>query len=141
MKIWKDVSLKKMHEVAQEVWQLLPTTGVVCFKGEMGAGKTTFINALAKVAGVTEETSSPTFSIVNEYRTSSNNKLYHFDCYRIEDENEALDFGIEEYFYDKALSLVEWPTKIQSLLPNEYLEVSIELLPSELREIKLISVS
>jgi tRNA threonylcarbamoyladenosine biosynthesis protein TsaE len=141
MKTWNNVSLEKMKEVAAEVWELLPAKGVVCFNGEMGAGKTTFINALAKIAGVTEETSSPTFSIVNEYRTANNNKLYHFDCYRIEDETEAMDFGIEEYFEDQAISLVEWPSKIESLLPAQRLEVSIVMNSQELRDIKLISVS
>lgn len=141
MKTWNNVSLEKMKEVAAEVWELLPTKGVVCFNGEMGAGKTTFINALAKIAGVTEETSSPTFSIVNEYRTANNNKLYHFDCYRIEDETEAMDFGIEEYFEDQAISLVEWPSKIESLLPAQRLEVSIAMNSQDLRDIKLISVS
>lgn len=141
MKTWNNVSLEKMKEVAAEVWELLPAKGVVCFNGEMGSGKTTFINALAKIAGVTEETSSPTFSIVNEYRTANNNKLYHFDCYRIEDETEAMDFGIEEYFEDQAISLVEWPSKIESLLPAQRLEVSIVMNSQELRDIKLISVS
>jgi len=141
MKVWKDVSLGQMPQVAAELWTLLPIKGVVCFNGEMGAGKTTFINAIAKIAGVTEETSSPTFSIVNEYRTANNNKLYHFDCYRIEDESEAMDFGIEEYFDDNAISLVEWPSKITSLLPNQRFEVTISVLDSELREIKLISLS
>lgn len=141
MKTWKDVKLGQLKKVAQELWGLLPKTGVLCFNGEMGAGKTTFINVLSEVGGVTEETSSPTFSIVNEYHTNTGGKLYHFDCYRIEDETEAMDFGIEEYFYDQALSFVEWPSKIRSLLPAERMEVTIEIVDEHTRNIQLIFLS
>lgn len=141
MKTWDNLTLTEMLALAAPIWRMLPAQGVVCFYGEMGAGKTTFINALAKAAGVEEETSSPTFSIVNEYRTSSGQKLYHFDCYRINDETEAMDFGIEDYFYDKALCFVEWPERVFSLIPAEKVEIHLHVNDDETRNIRLISLT
>ncbi|MFT6844231.1 MAG: tRNA threonylcarbamoyladenosine biosynthesis protein TsaE [Flavobacteriales bacterium] len=141
MKTWNNLSLLQLKEIATQLWDLFPSEGVICFYGDMGVGKTTLINELAKAAGVTEETSSPTFSIVNEYRTMDDKKIYHFDCYRIEDEHEALDFGIEDYFYDQAISLVEWPEKVASLLPEKVCEVHLSINEDETRNLRFISVS
>lgn len=99
---------------------------VVLFKGEMGAGKTTLIKALAKTLGVEDEVSSPTFSIVNQYLGRGEVSVFHFDFYRIEDEEEAYDFGYEEYFYSGNLCLVEWPEKITNLLPSNFGLVQVE---------------
>lgn len=93
--------------------------------GEMGSGKTTFIKALCRQLGVSDVMSSPTFSIVNEYLTSHNTKIFHFDFYRIKNESEAYDIGTEEYFYSGNYCFVEWPEKIPSLIPAERVEVSI----------------
>ncbi len=92
---------------------------VICFQGEMGAGKTTFIKQLVKDLGATDPVSSPTFSIVNEYQ-SPQQMIYHFDCYRLESEEEAYDFGMEEYLYGDGLCLIEWPSKIASLIPDQH---------------------
>lgn len=90
----------------------------ILFYGDMGAGKTTLISALVKALGGTDEASSPTFSIVNEYQVTDD-IVYHFDFYRIEDETEVLDIGIEEYLYSGHWNFIEWPEKIKGILPEE----------------------
>jgi len=104
----------------------------------MGVGKTTFIKALVKTLGVKDTVSSPTFSLVNEYRTNENKSVFHFDFYRINDEVEALDMGIEEYFDTDAYCFVEWPEKIINLLPLHAVSVSIKKIEGELRKIEVI---
>ena len=98
---------------------------LICFEGEMGAGKTTFIKEFVKLLGTEDDISSPTFSIVNEYDTEKG-KVYHFDFYRLNDEEEALDFGIEDYFYSNAFCLMEWPSRIENLIPEEHHVITIE---------------
>lgn len=100
---------------------------VIIFYCEMGVGKTTLIKRLCKNLGVNEPTSSPTFSIVNEYKTDDNKTIYHFDFYRIKDENEVLDFGYEEYLYSNNYCFIEWPEKIPNLLPNDVVKVYIDM--------------
>ena len=100
---------------------------VVLFYGEMGVGKTTIIKQLCKKLGVSEPTSSPTFSIVNEYKTDYNKTIYHFDFYRIKDESEVLDFGYEEYLYSNNFCFIEWPEKIPTMLPSNVMKVFIDL--------------
>ena len=97
------------------------------FVGEMGSGKTTIIQALAKEIGSNDQVSSPTFSLVNEYTIADGDKetIYHFDFYRIEDLEEVYDIGYEEYFYSNQYCLIEWPGKIQALLPENYIEIRI----------------
>lgn len=104
----------------------------IAFYGEMSAGKTTFIKALCASLGVSSaEVCSPTYSIVNEYNTPSDVKIYHFDFYRIKDENEAFDMGYEEYFYSDAFCFIEWPEKITNLLPEKLLKIQIESVGNE----------
>ena len=100
---------------------------VVLFYGEMGVGKTTLIKQLCKKLGVSEPTSSPTFSIVNEYKTDDNKTIYHFDFYRIKDESEVLDFGYEEYLYSNHYCFIEWPEKIPNMLPSNVMKVFINV--------------
>ena len=119
------VTTDKLGEVADEFLKKVGDTNVWLFFGEMGSGKTTFIKAICSRVGVTDVTGSPTFSIVNEYRTHDGKKVYHFDYYRIKNEAEAYDIGSEEYFYSGNLCLIEWPEKIPSLIPPEHAEVSI----------------
>src|SRR5688572_25454959 len=107
-----------------------PSVPVVIFEGEMGAGKTTFIKAICRELGVTDAVSSPTFSIVNEYETTAGKRLYHFDFYRIEAEQEALDIGTLEYFESGNWCFIEWPTRIPNLLPDHYLHVAISASPT-----------
>jgi tRNA threonylcarbamoyladenosine biosynthesis protein TsaE len=101
---------------------------IVAFFGAMGAGKTTLIKEICNQLNVTSATSSPTFSIVNEYVCKDGRTIYHFDCYRIEKLSEFYDLGYEEYFYDnKALCLIEWPEKIEPLLPVDRVNVNLQM--------------
>lgn len=100
-------------------------SGVFAFYGAMGAGKTTFITALCKVLGVNDIVNSPTFTIVNEYRSARGIPIYHFDFYRIDSIAEAINIGLDEYFTSDALCFVEWPEKAEELLPDGYVHVTI----------------
>ena len=95
------------------------------FEGEMGAGKTTLIKSICRTLGVLSIVQSPTFSIVNEYTTHEGHSVYHFDCYRLRNEAEALDIGIEEYFDSGSYCFIEWPERIMSLWPSAYYRVHI----------------
>jgi tRNA threonylcarbamoyladenosine biosynthesis protein TsaE len=101
---------------------------IILFNGEMGAGKTTFIKALCKEIGITSPTSSPTFSLVNEYQSATNQIVYHFDMYRLKDQNEALDMGIDEYLYSGNWCFIEWAEKIPDLIPENHSVISISIL-------------
>ncbi|PQJ77856.1 tRNA (adenosine(37)-N6)-threonylcarbamoyltransferase complex ATPase subunit type 1 TsaE [Polaribacter porphyrae] len=107
------------------------------FYGQMGVGKTTLIKELCRQLQVEDNISSPTFSLVNEYKTASNEKVYHFDFYRITDEEEALDMGIEDYFYNNDWCLIEWPENIENLLPLDAVEIHLTLLDDGQRNIQL----
>ncbi|QJD80910.1 tRNA (adenosine(37)-N6)-threonylcarbamoyltransferase complex ATPase subunit type 1 TsaE [Spirosoma rhododendri] len=106
------------------------------FEGDMGAGKTTLIKALCRALGVLNPVQSPTFSIVNEYTTHEGHSIYHFDCYRLRNEAEALDIGIEEYFDSGNFCFIEWPERVQSLWPASYFQVRITSGPDEQRTIE-----
>jgi tRNA threonylcarbamoyladenosine biosynthesis protein TsaE len=110
---------------ANALLEFLNDSTVIAFYGQMGAGKTTFIKAICKNLGVEDNVSSPTYSIVNEYSTVEGKIIYHFDFYRIKDENEALDMGFEDYLYSGNPCLIEWPEKVSSLLPKEMVKVNI----------------
>jgi len=97
------------------------------FEGEMGAGKTTLIKELCRVLKVTDVVTSPTFSLVNEYFTEQGETIYHFDFYRITKEEEALNIGVEEYLYSGNLCLIEWPSRIPSLIPAKHLKIFLNL--------------
>lgn len=128
-------TLDALPEAAREFINSLGDRTVVTFKGEMGAGKTTFINEVCRQLGVeTDATSSPTFALVNEYRSDTTAELiYHFDLYRLEDFDEALDMGIEDYLDCGALCLIEWPDIIDPILPNDVVEVSLTVAPDGTR--------
>ena len=117
-------SLDKIETAVAHFFDSKPNK-VVLFNGLMGAGKTTFIKALCKSLGVQDITSSPTFSLVNEYETPDGQRIYHFDLYRINAEVEALDMGIEEYLYSGNWCFIEWPEKIPNLLPLNVTTVNI----------------
>jgi tRNA threonylcarbamoyladenosine biosynthesis protein TsaE len=125
--VFRSVALFDLDIVAQEIVRRLDTINVWLFHGEMGSGKTTLIKAVCKALGVEEATSSPTFSIVNEYQTIAKKKIYHFDFYRIKNEAEAADIGTEEYFYSGYPCFIEWPEKIPSLIPLQYADVTIQV--------------
>lgn len=128
-------TLDALPEAAREFINSLGDRTVVTFKGEMGAGKTTFINEVCRQLGVeTDATSSPTFALINEYRSDTTAELiYHFDLYRLEDFDEALDMGIEDYLDCGALCLIEWPDIIDPILPNDVVEVSLTVAPDGTR--------
>lgn len=113
----------EIPEIASKILSEVKTR-VVLFYGEMGTGKTTLIKEIAKQLGVNDLMSSPTFSIVNEYQLNED-KLFHFDFYRIENEEEAYDIGIEEYFYSGYWNLIEWPEKIKNLLPEKSSKIKL----------------
>lgn len=131
-------SLFELNSVAKRIISFAQNYRVWIFSGEMGAGKTTLIKALCKEMGVIDNVSSPTFSLVNEYLTNESRTLYHFDFYRIKDEAEALDIGVDDYFYSDDLCMIEWPSKIEQLIPERHMEVKIQVVPSEERFIELI---
>ncbi|MEG0788760.1 MAG: tRNA (adenosine(37)-N6)-threonylcarbamoyltransferase complex ATPase subunit type 1 TsaE [Alistipes sp.] len=118
-------SISELSEVAEAVIASLGTRTVVALRGEMGAGKTTLIREIVAQLGATDLVTSPTFAIVNQYLTTAGRNIYHFDFYRINRIEEAYDFGYEEYFYSGDLCLVEWPEKIEGLLPDDVMTVRI----------------
>ena len=118
-------NLDQINKTARQFIELMADYTVFAFHGEMGAGKTTLIREIAAQLGATDTVTSPTFAIVNQYRGSGNRRIYHFDFYRIDDLREAYDFGYEEYFYSGDLCLVEWPEKIEPLLPEHTMNVRI----------------
>jgi len=129
-------TLDQLPEIAKEVIHNAKHK-VVLFDGEMGVGKTTLIKEIVKQLGVSDNVSSPTFSLVNEYHTKTGEKVYHFDFYRIDDEEEAMDMGIEEYFYSNSWCLVEWPNKVENLLPLKNVSITITANDNQLRTIEL----
>ena len=132
-------TLADLPAAAAQVQAAITVSGcrVVTFEGEMGAGKTTLISALAAVMGIEDDVSSPTFSLVNEYRAANGQPVYHFDFYRINSIDEAERMGATEYLDSGYLCLVEWPTRVEALLPVPRLEVRLEVEPNENRTIKL----
>jgi tRNA threonylcarbamoyladenosine biosynthesis protein TsaE len=118
-------SLEDLDTVAEALISLAGNLKVWIFFGEMGSGKTTLIKSLCRHLGVSDTMSSPTFSIVNEYLASNDTTIFHFDFYRIKNEEEAYDIGTDEYFYSGNYCFVEWPEKIPSLIPDSYVKVSI----------------
>lgn len=118
-----------LAEAAREFIRAMGDRTVVAFHGEMGAGKTTFINALCRELGVeSDATASPTFALVNEYRSDTTAELiYHFDLYRLESLDEAMDMGIEDYLDCGAVCLIEWPDVVDPLLPDDTIDVSISV--------------
>lgn len=122
--------LEDLEQGAREFIGLMGTHRVILFEGEMGVGKTTFIGALCRALGVADDISSPTFAIVNEYESATTSEIiYHFDCYRIENDEEALDMGIEDYFDSGRLCLIEWPDRIENFIPSDAMRVEIRELP------------
>ena len=119
-------SLEKIHLAARQFADQIGEQTVFAFNGKMGAGKTTFIKAICEVMGVQETVNSPTFSIVNEYEAADGRIIYHFDCYRINTIQEALDLGAEEYLYSGNLCFIEWSENIAPLLPDNLVNVDIE---------------
>ena len=129
-------SLQELDSAAAQFLELAGEHIVIAFSGEMGAGKTTFIQALCRRLGVQVEINSPTFSLVNEYFTPAGNSIFHIDLYRIETQEELFDMGYEEYFFSGALCFIEWPEKARNLIPDDALWVNIVIGENEARLIQ-----
>ena len=126
-------SLSDLPKVANLVLESLNGRNVVAFFAPMGAGKTTLISTLMETLGSEDIVTSPTFALVNQYYTAEREPVYHFDFYRINSINEAFDMGYEEYFYSGDLCLVEWPEKVEQLLPDDTMVVKIEIVDENTR--------
>lgn len=139
--VFNITSLDTIDDVARQMVNIMGDNTIFAFTGEMGAGKTTFINALCRALGVdSEDTGSPTFAIINEYRSSTTAELiYHFDLYRIESIDEAFDLGIDDYFDSGALCLLEWPERIEALLPDDTVVVNITANPDDSRVLTVVT--
>ncbi len=137
--IIKVTSLEDIDRAARSFVEQMGDETVYAFYGEMGAGKTTFINALCRALGVEDDTTnSPSFSIINEYRSDTTAELiYHFDLYRLESLDEAFDIGVEDYFDSGALCLLEWPERIEDMLPDDTVKVEIVLNDDNSRELHI----
>ena len=138
----KTIQLKSLNDIAEAAKEFIAQMGdetVYAFNGEMGAGKTTFINALCKALGVEDDTTnSPSFSIINEYRSDTTAELiYHFDLYRLESLEEAFDIGVEDYFDSGALCFLEWPERIEDILPHDTVRVNIIVNDDDTRTITI----
>lgn len=129
--------ISDLAEISKKIVGFAQNETIWIFEGEMGAGKTTLIKQICAELGVLGTVQSPTFSIVNEYLTISDETLYHFDFYRLKSPIEALDFGVEEYFDSGNICLIEWAEKIGNLLPTPYVKVSIKAFEDEKREFVL----
>jgi tRNA threonylcarbamoyladenosine biosynthesis protein TsaE len=129
-------SLENLPEVATAIIASAKNKTLL-FYGEMGVGKTTLIKEICKQLGVVDTISSPTFSLVNEYQTSKAAVIFHFDFYRITDEEEAFDMGIEEYLYNNDWCLIEWPQNVENLLPLEAVKVYVSILENGQRNLQL----
>lgn len=130
-------TLEEINKVAKEILAIPRLKKVITFHATMGVGKTTLIKELVKELGVTGNSSSPTFSLVNEYLSDSGETIYHFDLYRINSEMEAYDMGIDEYFYSDNWCFIEWPEKVPHLLPLDHASIVIRQLLNGKRELIL----
>ncbi len=129
--------LNGLASIAQTVLEQLKQQQILVLKGQMGAGKTTLVQALCVQLGVEDVVSSPSFAIVNEYHAPKDKLLYHFDFYRMEDEEEVHNIGVEEYFYSGNLCFIEWAEKIPSYLPDVYLLADITIEDEKTRKLEL----
>ncbi|MDW7695609.1 tRNA (adenosine(37)-N6)-threonylcarbamoyltransferase complex ATPase subunit type 1 TsaE [Flammeovirgaceae bacterium SG7u.111] len=129
-------SLEEIQGVARRLLDFGKERNIWIFDGEMGAGKTTLTKSICQEFGVVDLVSSPTFSIVNEYETLEGQVCYHFDFYRLKSPEEALDIGVEEYFDSGELCLIEWPSKIEGLIPEDHLEISLTTTSNTSRALK-----
>ena len=130
-------SIEKIHDAAKEFIRNMGEGTVFAMYGSMGAGKTTFTKAVCECLGVTDVINSPTFAIVNEYRSESSELIYHFDFYRIKKLEEVYDMGYEDYFYSDAVCFVEWPQLAEEILPEETVKVTIDEKEDGTREITI----
>ncbi len=130
------VTIKNLEDLDRAAGEFIEKTGgakLFAFYGQMGAGKTTFTVALCRAMGVRDNVCSPTFTIISEYRDGGGRPVYHFDFYRIKNLSEAMDIGVEDYFYSGGTCIMEWPENIEELLPEDTLKVYINVNPDQSR--------
>jgi tRNA threonylcarbamoyladenosine biosynthesis protein TsaE len=130
-------TLSDIKQAAEEVFEFAKDKKVWAIHGEMGAGKTTFIHAICENLGVASAIGSPTYSIINEYKSDQAGEIYHMDWYRLKDEEEALQAGVEDCLFSGNLCFVEWPEKAGALLPDDCLHVSLTVIDEKTRQISL----
>lgn len=136
MQVITSSSVEETQQAGFRFGEQLKPGDVVCLKGDLGAGKTYFVKGVSSFFGIEpEKVSSPTYTLIHEY--SGELPVYHFDCYRLKSEQEALEIGTEEYFYGEGVSLVEWPEKIEGLIPEEAIWIEITHLPDNKRKIEI----
>lgn len=128
-------SLNEIENSAKQFIAYLKDKKVVAFSGNLGAGKTTFIKELCNQLGVKENVTSPTFSIINQYTTVNNSTIFHIDLYRVKDEEEAINAGVEESIYSGDVCFIEWPEKLISLLPEDTVDVFMEAVNESKRKL------
>ena len=128
-------TLQQIGEATKRILPIIAGHKVLAIRGEMGAGKTTFIHALCKVMGVTDNTSSPTFSIINEYTTGKGQTIFHIDLYRLKDEEEAISSGVEDCLFSGNTCLVEWPEKAPGIFPADTLYLTITAINNDTRKV------
>ena len=129
-------TLEKIQDAAYKLLADTASYKVFAFHGEMGAGKTTFIHTICELKGVQDVVTSPTFSIVNQYKTNRDQTIYHIDLYRVKDENEAINAGIEDCLYSGDICLVEWPEKAAGIFPDDTLHITITPVDDNTRKLK-----
>lgn len=134
--------LDEISELAEMILELASSTKVITFEGDLGAGKTTLISAICKKLSVRDSVGSPTFSIINEYQYVKEGRelpIYHIDLYRLEDEEEAQQAGIEDCLFSGHLCLVEWPQKVPSIFPDNIIQVQLKTIDDRIRMIHILS--
>ena len=129
-------SVDDLSKAAKKFLDRFPHERIFAFYGKMGAGKTAFIKALCRELGSVDPITSPTFALVNEYSTAAGERIFHFDFYRIKSIEEALDIGFDDYIYSGKYCFMEWPGNIEPLLPDKLVEVRIEVMESDVRNIQ-----
>jgi len=132
----KNYSLEEISDIADLIIKEV-SDKVLLFYGEMGVGKTTLIKEIVKQLDVDDVVTSPTFSLVNEYQSRKGETIYHFDFYRIKNEEEAMDIGVDDYFYSNSYCLIEWPEKIKNLVPLNAVEIHLSVNENKTRSIKV----
>lgn len=132
--------IKDLNRIAKRLINEFPAFRIFAFYGKMGAGKTTFIQSVCKALGSDDTVTSPTFALINEYKTGDRQSIFHFDFYRIKNIAEAFDLGYEDYLYSGNYCLIEWPELIEPLLPENRLKVKIEVAEDDSRNITALKV-
>ena len=132
----KKYSLEEISVIADLILKKM-SDKILLFYGEMGVGKTTLIKEIVKQLEVDDVVTSPTFSLVNEYQSRKGETIYHFDFYRIKNEEEAMDIGLDDYFYSNSWCLVEWPENVKNLVPLNAVEIHLSINNDESRTIKM----